>query len=166
MTQSRRRLTIDGTILRNHDFVVLVRRPRRQGRTRLSGAWEAAAVVGDRMTATAAASLIRREQIDLELRVVSGYEVLHKIDSEDRDRILDRLNGRTTAEIKRSLELRDAAQARIASYVLRSDVDRRSGQDRRTLTGSTVSPRAERRSGSDRRSGRDRREYQVGQPHE
>lgn len=117
------------------------------------------------MTATAAASLIRREQIDLELRVVSGYEVLHKIDSEDRDRILDRLNGRTTAEIKRSLELRDAAQARIASYVLRSGVDRRSGQDRRTLTGSTVSPRAERRSGSDRRSGRDRREYRVGQPH-
>jgi hypothetical protein len=113
------------------------------------------------MTARAAAYLIRQEDMKLEVRVVSGFELLHRVDSEDRDRILDRLNSRSSADIKRGIALRDAARARIASYVLRSGHERRSGHDRRSPGSSSVSPMSERRSGSDRRSGHDRREHQV-----
>jgi hypothetical protein len=118
-------------------------------------------VVNDRMTAKAMAELIRGEGPDVEARVVSGHEVLHKLGSEDRERILDRLNSRSTADIKRNVALHHAAQARLASYVLRSGRDRRSGHDRRT-PGPAVPLSAERRSGLDRRSGRDRRELPVG----
>jgi hypothetical protein len=106
------------------------------------------------------ADLIRAEGADVEARVVSGYDVLHKLRSEDRERIFDRLNSRSTADIKRDLALRTAAKARLASYQLRSGRDRRSGHERRSLVSSNL-PAGERRSGSDRRSGRDRRGTQA-----
>ena len=102
------------------------------------------------------ADLILEEGPELEARVVSGYKLMHDMNSEDRERILDRLNSRTTAEIKRGLALREAAQARLTQEDRRSGRDRRSGVDRRALRGSSL-PHGERRWVPERRSGRDRR---------
>ena len=71
------------------------------------------------------AALIR-EQTGAEALVVTGWELLHKVRAEDRERILNQLNGRTTADIDRDLELISAALARLASRP-----ERRSGRDRR-----------------------------------
>jgi hypothetical protein len=86
---------------------------------------------------------------------------LHKVRDEDRERILDRLNSRTTAEITRDLELQRAGALVVAGIRdRRSGHDRRSGRDRRSrrdgVPARDAAPR-ERRSGGDRRSGRDRR---------
>ena len=104
------------------------------------------------------AELLRAEA-GVEARAVSSHELFHKTREEDRERILDRLNSRTTAEIDRDLELR-----RAAALVLAETRDRRSGQDRRSgserRSGRDLArplPADDRRSGSDRRSGRERR---------
>jgi hypothetical protein len=97
-----------------------------------------------------------RERAEVEARVVSTYELLHKLGEVDRERILERLNSRTTGDIRRDLALRESAKRRLASYERRSGRDRRSGQDRRS-DGSRKPPLSDRRSGTDRRSGRDRR---------
>jgi hypothetical protein len=97
-----------------------------------------------------------REGGEVEARVVSTYELLHKFGEVDRERILERLNSRTTGDIGRDLALRESARRRLASYERRSGRDRRSGQDRRSgrRPGAPVSNR---RSGTDRRAGGDRR---------
>ena len=108
------------------------------------------------------ATLLREEE-GIEARVFSSHELLHKLRAEDRERILDRLSGRTTAELKRELELRWAAAGRVNS---RSGSNRRSGHDRRSGLDRRFSrepgrTKAERRSGRDRRSGRERRTQSV-----
>jgi len=107
------------------------------------------------------ADLIREEEADLEARVVSSYELLHKLGSEDRERILDLLNSRTTADIERASSLRRAAEARLLKtpQEQRSGLERRSGQDRRAYR-ARIKRGAERRSGRERRSGADRRRVQ------
>jgi hypothetical protein len=97
-----------------------------------------------------------REEADVDARAVSAYDLLHRMGEDDRDRILERLNSRTTGEIERDQKLREAAQRRLASYERRSGRDRRSGHDRRSSAARVPSER-DRRSGGDRRSGLDRR---------
>lgn len=144
-----------GTILGKHDFVVLVRQWRQRGPLRRQGTWAPAGVTDDRELAEAMADLLR-ERAEVEARVVSTYELLHKFGEVDRRRILERLNSRTTGDIGRDLALRESARRRLASYERRSGRDRRSSQDRRSGRGRRP-PVSDRRSGADRRSGRDRR---------
>jgi hypothetical protein len=102
------------------------------------------------------ADLLREEGAAIEARVVSGGGLLHELGEGDREAILDRLNGRTTADIDRDLALREAALVRLAGDERRCGRDRRSGNERRS-DGDWTPPGGERRAGADRRSGRDRR---------
>jgi hypothetical protein len=117
-------------------------------------------VVDSRELAEAMAALLGDEQ-GTEARAVSAYDLLHKVRETDRERILDRLNSRTTADIERDLALRQAAAERLASRLdRRSGRDRRSGYDRRSI-GEWSPPGGERRSGRERRVRRDRRRAQT-----
>jgi hypothetical protein len=145
-----------GTILGRRDFVVIVRRWRQQSSIRRSGVWTPVGVTDDLELAAAMADLLREDEASTEVSVVSADELLHTFRSQDRERILDRLNSRTTSEIQRDLTLRRAAAARLARPERRCGLDRRSGRDRRSGV-DRKSPRGERRSSRDRRSGGDRR---------
>jgi len=113
-------------------------------------------VVDDLQLAAAMADLLREGEPGTEASVVSADELLHTFPSQDRERILDRLNSRTTSDIQRDLALRSAASVRLGNPDRRSGLDRRSGRDRRSGV-DRQPPGGERRSGGDRRSGRDRR---------
>ena len=152
--------TIGGTIVGKNDFVVIVRRWRQRSPVRHPGAWNPVAVVDRRELAEAMAALLQEEGTDTEARAISCQELLHKIPTADRERILDRLNSRTTVEIKRELELRWASATRLAGLPgRRSGRERRSGRDRRSSREPNWSGE-ERRTKGDRRSGRDRRSMQ------
>jgi hypothetical protein len=100
--------------------------------------------------------LLREDEADSEVSMVSADELLYAFRLEEREHILDRLNSRTTSEIQRELTLRRAAAARLARPERRSGFDRRLGGDRRS--GADRKPAGdERRSGRNRRSGHDRR---------
>lgn len=101
------------------------------------------------------ADLLREEEADTDVSVVSADELLHTR-SQDREHILERLSSRTTADIQRDLSLRRAAAARLARPERRCGFDRRSSRDRRSEV-DWKPPGGERRSARDRRSGRDRR---------
>lgn len=143
------------TILGRHDFVIVVRQWRQRGPLRRHGAWTPVGVADDRELAEAMADVLREEG-DVDARAVSAYDLLHKIGQDDRERILERLNSRTTGDIERDFMLREAARRRLARYERRSGRDRRSGHDRRSGRG-PVPPGADRRSSADRRSGLERR---------
>jgi hypothetical protein len=145
-----------GTILGRHDFVVIVRRWRQQGPVRRFGVWTPVAVVDDLELAAAMTDLLLEDEPGVEVSVVSADELLHTFRSQDRERILDQLNSRTTSDIQRDLELRHAAAARLGKHERRSGLDRRSGRDRRSGV-DWKPPGGERRSAHDRRSGRERR---------
>ncbi len=117
--------------------------------------WTPVGVVDDLQLAAVMADLLREAEAGTEVTVVSADDLLHTFPSQDRERILDRLNSRSTDDIQRDLALRQAAAARLAKPERRSGFDRRSGRDRRS--GAGWIPGGERRSGDDRRSGRDRR---------
>jgi hypothetical protein len=107
--------------------------------------------------AEAMAALLREENVWTEARAVSARELLHEFRAEECERILERLNSRTTVEVKRDLELRWAAATRLGSQAdRRLGLDRRSGLERRRSPAQNR-PIEERRAGGDRRSGRDRR---------
>lgn len=89
-----------------------MRRWRRLGPVRQVGGWNPVSVVDSRDLAEAIATLIH-EELGTEARVLTSYELQHKFRSEDRARILDQLSDRTTAAIKRDLELRSAAAMRL-----------------------------------------------------
>ena len=145
-----------GTILGRRDFVVIVRRWRERGAVRRPGVWTPAGVADSRELADAMVALLA-ENAGVEARAVSTHELLHREREEDRERILDLLNGRTTADIERDLALRAAAAMRLASIRdRRGGRDRRSGFDRRSQRHWSP-PGGDRRSGGERRSGRDRR---------
>ena len=118
--------------------------------------WIPVGVVDDLELAAAMADLLREEEADADVSVVSADELLHTFRSQDRERILERLNSRTTEEIQRDLTLRRAAAARLARPERRSGLDRRSARDRRSGV-DWKPPGGERRADRDRRSGRDRR---------
>jgi hypothetical protein len=136
--------------------VVIVRRWRQQGPVRRPGAWTAVAVVDDLQLAAAIADLVSEEDVALDASVATADEVLHVFRGQDRERILDQLNGRTTKELLRELTLRRAAEGRLNRQERRSGVERRSGRERRFGIES-VPPAGERRCGRDRRSRPDRR---------
>jgi hypothetical protein len=148
-----RNASIPRTILGRRDFVVIV---RRQGPARRSGVWTPVGVVDDLELAATMADLLLEEEAGTEVSVVSADELLHTFQLQDRERILDRLNSRTTIDIQRDLTLRRAAAARLARPERRSGLDRRSGRDRRSAE-DWIPSGGERRSGRDRRGGRDRR---------
>jgi hypothetical protein len=122
--------------------------------------------VDSRELAEAMADILRTES-DTESRAVSTKELLVKVREADRERILDRLNSRTNADITRDLALRRAATLALTeSRDRRSGLDRRSGRDRRSSRDfpgrrDAPLPAAERRSGRDRRSGRERRSLRT-----
>jgi hypothetical protein len=149
-----------GTILGRRDFVVIVRRWRQQGPVRLPGAWTPIGVVDNLELAAAMADLVREDEAGNDVSVVSADELLYAFPSQDRARILDRLNSRTVNDIQRDLNLRRAAEARLAKHERRSSLDRRSGRDRRSGIDRS-SPGGQHRSGRDRRSGCDRRAKTV-----
>lgn len=118
--------------------------------------WTPAGVADDRELAEAMADLLREEP-GVEARILSAYDLLHKLGADDRERILERLNSRTTHDIERDLGLREAGRRRLACYERRSGRERRrSRRDRRSDQG-WIPPGGERRSGGDRRSGLERR---------
>ena len=138
-----------------------MRRWRQRGPIRRPGAWTPASVVDDRELAEVIADLLQEEEgAGTEARVVSSYELLHELRAEDRERVLDQLNCRTTADIERNVMLRRRAEARLASYERRSGRDRRTGRDRRSSRRDASVAPGERRFGRDRRSGIDRRRTQ------
>jgi hypothetical protein len=102
------------------------------------------------------AELLREDEVEAEVSVISADDLLHTLRSQDREQILERLNNRTTKDIQREQALRRAAAARLAKSEHRSGYDRRSGRDRRSV-GDWKPAGGERRSGRDRRWGRDRR---------
>jgi hypothetical protein len=107
------------------------------------------------------AELLEHSEEQTEARVLSGSDLLRELRAEDRERILELLNNRSTADVERAALLRQEAIARRAGlppHERRSGRDRRSGADRRTGGKWTA---GDRRSGSDRRSGRDRRSAPV-----
>jgi hypothetical protein len=120
------------------------------------GVWTPVGVVDDVELAAAMADLVREDEAGTDASVVSADELLYASPLEDRARILDRLNSRTTKDIQRDLTLRRAAEARLAKHERRSSFDRRSGRDRRSGI-DRKRPGGQRRSGRDRRSGSDRR---------
>jgi hypothetical protein len=144
------------TILGRRDFVVIVRRWRQQGSIRRPGMWTPVGVVDDLELAAAMADLVRDDEAESDVSVVSADELLHVLPSQDREHILDRLNSRTAGDKRRDLALRHAAEARLRRGERRSGLDRRSGRERRS-GGDRIPPAGERRSGRDRRSGRERR---------
>jgi hypothetical protein len=149
-----------GTILGRRDFVVILRRWRQQGPVRLPGVWTPVGVVDDAELAVAMADLVREDEADADVSVVSADELFYELRSQDREQILEQLNSRTTNEMQRDLTLRLAAEARLGKHERRSSFDRRSGRDRRS--GIDREPRGgQRRSGRDRRSGSDRRAKTV-----
>lgn len=104
------------------------------------------------------AAVLQEENRWIEAKTVSAREFLHGFRAEEGTRILERLNSRTTAEIRRELELRWAAAARLADQPDRhSGHDRRSGRDRRGSAEQSLPRGEERRTRGERRSGRDRR---------
>jgi hypothetical protein len=137
-----------------------VRRWRQQGPIRLPGVWTPVGVVDDLELAAAMADLVREDEAGIDASVVSANELLYAFPSQDRARILDRLNSRTTDDIQRDLTLRRAAEARLAKHERRSNLDRRSGRDRRSGI-DRKPPGGQRRFGRDRRSGSDRRAKTV-----
>jgi hypothetical protein len=149
-----------GTILGRRDFVVIVRRWQQQDPIRPPGVWTPVGVVDDLELAAAMADLVREDEAGTDASVVSANELLYAFPSEDRARILDRLNSRTTNDLQRELTLRRAAEARLAKHERRSSLDRRSGRDRRSGI-DRKPPGGQRRSGHDRRSGSDRRAKTV-----
>jgi hypothetical protein len=108
-------------------------------------------VVDDRAVANGIADLLVEATPKTEARVLSGSELLRELRAEDRERIMEALNSRTTADVERAEALRHAAlsrRERRTGLDRRSGVERRLGRKRRAV---------ERRSGHDRRSGIDRR---------
>ena len=145
------------TILGRNDFLVIVRRWRKQGPVRRPSEWTPIGAADRRDLADMMAAVLREESLWIEARAVSAHEFLHEFRAEDCERILERLNSRTTAEIRGDLELRSAAAARLAGEPdRRSGLDRRSGRDRRRRA-QNLWPGVERRTGAERRAGRDRR---------
>jgi hypothetical protein len=88
-----------------------VRARRQPGSLYAAGAWTVAGIANDAAVAEAMAELISSNEPRKEARALSHSALFHKVDGRDRERIVDLLDNRTTADIARSDELRRAAQA-------------------------------------------------------
>jgi uncharacterized protein YbjT (DUF2867 family) len=155
---SGRAASMEATILRRNHFLVVARRWRNQGPVLRPCEWAPIGVADRRDLAQAMVAVLHEKDSGIEARAVSAREFLHGFRAEECERILERLNGRTTVEIERDLELRWVAAARLADQPSRrSGRDRRSGGDRGDRAEQSLSPGEDRRTGGERRSGTDRR---------
>jgi hypothetical protein len=75
------------------------------------GAWTVAGIADDAAVAEAMVELIMSAEPRKEARALSHSAVFHKADGRDRERIVELLDNRTTADIARGDALRQAAQA-------------------------------------------------------
>jgi ubiquinone biosynthesis protein COQ9 len=101
-----------------------VRARRQPGSLNAAGAWTVAGIAGDAALAEAMAELIMSSEPRKEARALSHSALFHRVDGRDRERIVELLDNRTTADIARGDTLRQAAQAWLAaaeSPVSRSD---------------------------------------------
>jgi hypothetical protein len=104
-----------------------VRARRQPGSLNAAGAWNVAGIAGDAALAEAMAELIMSSEPRKEARALSHSALFHKVDGRDRERIVELLDNRTTADIARGDALRQAARAWLAaaeSPVSRSDSTR------------------------------------------
>jgi hypothetical protein len=106
---------LSATILGPHDFVVIVRSRRQRGTTHAAGAWAVAGIAEDAALAEAMVALIMSANPKQEARALSHAALFHKVAGADRDRIVELLDSRTTADIARGAELRRDAQAWLAT---------------------------------------------------
>ena len=91
-------------------------RARRQpGSLYAAGAWTVAGIADDAALAEAMADLIVSTEPRKEARALSHSALFHKADGRDRERIVELLDNRTTADIARGDALREAAQAWLAA---------------------------------------------------
>ena len=130
-----------GTILGRRDFVVIVRRWRSMERfgvpaCGLQPAWWTAVSSGRRWRSSSKMGWAPR------CAPSAPTSCCHKVREEDRERILDRLNSRTTADIERDLALRRAATLRLARQCTTAAPAATAG---RGATGASVATRVCRR---------------------
>ncbi len=152
-----------------NDFVIIVRRWRQRGPVRRGDAWKPAGVVDDAELARTMVELLMSADTLVEARALSYEGLLRELRAEDRERIFEELNNRTTGDAVRADALRAAALARgpgreRVALERRSGRDRRSGQERRqavverSSAGGGYGVGGERRGSRDRRSRRERRD--------
>jgi hypothetical protein len=92
-----------------------VRARRQPGSLYAAGAWTVAGIADDAALAEAMADLIVSTEPRKEARALSHSALFHKADGRDRERIVELLDNRTTADIARGDALREAAQAWLAA---------------------------------------------------
>lgn len=100
-------------ILHPHEFVVLARVRHARGPARRAGAWTVAGVADAEPVAETMAELVMAADPLKEARALSHSELFHKLGGAERERIVELLGCRTTADIARSETLRLTAQAWI-----------------------------------------------------
>jgi hypothetical protein len=120
-----------------------VRARRQPGSLHAAGAWTVAGIAGDGALAEAMAELTMSNDPRQEARVLSHSALFHKVDGRDRERIVELLDERTTADIARGDALREAAQAWLAAA--ESPVSRSSSAVTELEGGDAVERRDERR---------------------
>jgi hypothetical protein len=110
-----RRLELGGighqstTILRPHDFVVIVRATQRRGSLHFPGPWTLAGIAESAPLADAMAGVLRAAETWDDVRVVSHWALFRRLSGAEREQILELLDTRTTADIARSDALREVA---------------------------------------------------------
>jgi hypothetical protein len=97
------------TILRPHDFVVIVRATQRRGSLHFPGPWTLAGIAESAPLADAMAGLLQADEAWEDVRVVSHSALFRRIAGAEREQILELLDTRTTADIARSDALREVA---------------------------------------------------------
>ncbi|HET8750945.1 MAG TPA: hypothetical protein VFM43_00290 [Gaiellaceae bacterium] len=98
-------------ILHPHEFVVLARLRHARGPARRAGSWTVAGVADAEPVAETMAELVMAADPLKEARALSHSELFHKLGGAERERIVELLACRTTADIARSDTLRLTAQA-------------------------------------------------------
>jgi hypothetical protein len=136
--------------------------------------WQPVAAVADPGLAETIVVLLSESSPGQRAMVVAVARLASEVGGEEAERILDRVHNPTTAETRRAVALERRAREQLAQAAgdatrwieRRSDVDRRSGMERRVAESIAVGGRSRalevwagrnRRSGRDRRSGTDRR---------
>jgi hypothetical protein len=88
-----------------------VRARRLPGSLHAAGAWTVAGIAENAAVADTMAELLMAAEPGKEARAISHSALFHKLAGRDRERIVELLDNRTTADIARGDALREAAQA-------------------------------------------------------
>ncbi len=84
---------------------------RQPGSAHAAGAWNVAGIAESAALADTMANLVMSTEPRKEARALSHTALFHKVDGRDRERIVELLDNRTTADIARSEALRESAHA-------------------------------------------------------